>query len=135
MKPLSLLPGCFSRLGEPFQHESNHGQTHHTFATAHLILIILTHTTVAPDPREGPFYYPSPFEHVKATRADLLPIDFLPFLDPDGSDTTPRMFDHLQPSVSLTHCAKPPLVYPLSVQRSSRRGKRSTSGASRSLPP
>src|SRR5260370_42169749 len=40
-----------------------------------------------------------------------------------------------QPSVSFTHWTKPPLLYPLSAQISSRRGKFSLSGSSRSLPP
>src|ERR1051326_2381256 len=58
--PLSCFSRTFSRTSKPLQHEPDHDQIHHIFATFREILIILTHTTRTPYPRKCSFYHPTP---------------------------------------------------------------------------
>ncbi|GCE03454.1 hypothetical protein KDAU_07830 [Dictyobacter aurantiacus] len=57
--PLGIFPGRFRGVRQSPEHQTNHCQTHHTFAAACQVLIILTHTARASHPRKRSFYYPA----------------------------------------------------------------------------
>jgi hypothetical protein len=92
--PLHRLPALLERLcgkasgavlSQPSQHDADHGQVDPGFFTAREQFIVLGESTPSGEPRECSFYHPTPLQHMKPLRPDLLPVHFGPLRDPDAS--------------------------------------------------
>ncbi len=93
-------------LSQPSQHDADHSDVDPGFFTAREQFIVLGEPTPRREPGKRSFYYPTPFEDMKASGTDLLPIHFGPFWDPDASSAAPRMLDDL-------HLPPEPLLHPI----------------------
>ena len=77
------------------EHEPDHGHVHPGFFTAREYFVVLGEPTPRGEPGEGSLGNPTPFEHVEAPGADLLPIDDRVLWRPDATLATPGMLHHL----------------------------------------
>jgi hypothetical protein len=93
---LDRLTSAFSRPGESFQHEPNHGELDHTFAPARYILIIFAHTAIAAYPCQCSLHDPPAREMPKAFRTleDLSHLLRDPHPRPDPHPTWSRGMAH-----------------------------------------
>jgi hypothetical protein len=82
-------------LSQTSQHDADHGQVDPGFFTAGEHFVVLGESTPGGKPGERALHDPSPFEHMKATRADLFPIDLYSFGYPHTANATPGMFHDL----------------------------------------
>jgi hypothetical protein len=76
-------------------HEPDHGEVDPGLFTAWKHFIVFGEPTPGGKPGEGALYYPSPFQHVEATGADLLPINDRLLWCPDATQTSPGVFNDL----------------------------------------
>src|SRR5215210_2507446 len=78
----------FSATCQPPHHQPYHGRVDERFCACAKPLVILAHTTVLREPREGPLHHPPARQrHVPSRRHQRLPVDLLallgPFFSPD----------------------------------------------------
>jgi len=67
------------------KHKADHGDINPSFFAAGKELIVLGKPAPRSKPGEGTLHDPTPFEHMKAARTDLLPINDGILGSPDGS--------------------------------------------------
>ena len=97
----SWLADGVRRSGKPSEHEPDHGRQDPGFFTAGKHFIVFGKPTPSRKPGECPLHNPTPFEHMEATGADLLPIDFHPLFDPDAAQAAPRMLHNFHGPAKL----------------------------------
>ena len=89
---------------QPWQHDADHGEVYPGLFAAGEQLIVLGEATPSGEPSEGSFSYPTPLEHMKPLKPDLLPVYLDPFPDPDATQAAPGMRDNCYlPAESLLH--------------------------------
>src|SRR5260370_4047557 len=81
---------------EPSHHDPGHRKIDEGLTAGVRALKIAREPTVMRDPGIGTFHHPSPFEHMKASGHDLVPIDGCSFWCPHPAKTGPRVLDDLQ---------------------------------------
>lgn len=97
----SWLADGVRRSGKPSEHEPDHGDIDPGFFTAGKHFVVLGQAAPGGEPGDGALHNPTPFEDMEATGADLLPIDFHPFFDPDPAQAAPRMLHNVHGPAKL----------------------------------
>ncbi len=82
-------------MSQTAQHDADHGDIDPGLFAALKQFIILGQAAPGRKPGECSFYYPTPLKHVEPLGANLFPIDFAPFRDPETAQTAPGVFNDL----------------------------------------
>ena len=88
-----LCTGCFSSPGKSPEHKTDHGNVDPGLFTGGEHFIVFGQAPPGREPGESSLHNPSPFEHMKATGADLLPINDRILWRPDAAQAAPGMLD------------------------------------------